>query len=105
MKRTIWPLVFYLVGFVGLLLLVCFGYIKPAAEALPHATGHEKLGLVAYARLLMMLTLFVLFVGLLLMFRAHRFFLPGEPNGPTKYTDAWAEAGKRAKPEDFKEPE
>ncbi len=43
--------------------------------------------------------LVMLFCGLVLMFKVHRFFLPRPktPRTQTKYVDAWAEAGKRAK--------
>jgi hypothetical protein len=46
----------------------------------------------------MAVILFILCVGILIVFRVRRFFFPQPSSVPqkTQYVDAWAEAGKRA---------
>jgi archaellum biogenesis protein FlaJ (TadC family) len=93
------PLTLYLIAFILILLLVVDYYLLPAADAIKHATPKEKHGLAAYSELLLAITLFILFVGLLLTFRIRRYFLPRKRDlaTKTKYVDAWAESAKRMK--------
>jgi hypothetical protein len=87
----------FLFGFAALLVIVTHFYLLPAMEAARVASPREKQGLVAYSRLLLVIVLFILFVGLIITFRIGRFFLPrhAPPATPTKYSDAWSESGKR----------
>src|SRR5947209_5840930 len=97
MRSRIWAAIFFLLGFVVLLLVLCYYYLLPAFDALKHATPQDKAKLRAWSALLLALVLVILISGLILTFRIGRFFFP-PPSGPrirTKHVDAWAEAGKR----------
>ncbi len=100
--RTYWAVAAFLTGFAILLALLLSYYLAPAMDAAKHATKHEKESLVAWSRLVLAIVLFVLFAGLLLTFRVGRWFLPkkSEPRSPTRYVDAWKEAGRRMEPPD-----
>ena len=97
--RTPWAVLLFLFGFTVLIVLVSYYYLLPAMEAALGATPREKRGLAAYARLLLVIVLFILFAGLIITFRIGRFFLPrsAPPPSTTKYVDAWAESAKRMK--------
>ena len=102
--RFPWATLAFLAGFAVLLIFISNWYLLPALEAARDATQEEKKGLTAHARLLLAIVLFILFAGLVLTFRVGRFFFPRTPavrTGPTQYTDAWAESGRRI---DFKSP-
>jgi len=102
--RTLWAVLLYLVGFAVLLLIVTRFYLMPTliAEHRAGVTPEQRRILVAHSRLVMVLLLVVLLLGLLLTFRIGRFFFPRhtEPRKPTKYVDAWEEAGRRLKLDD-----
>jgi len=102
--RTLWAVLLYLVGFAVLLLMVTRFYLMPTliAEHRAGVTPEQRRILVAHSRLVMVLLLLVLLLGLLLTFRIGRFFFPRqtEPRKPTKYVDAWEEAGRRLKLDD-----
>ena len=88
----------FLILFSGVLLLVSQLYLIPALRAAKDADPAEKRQLAAYATLILVVVLFVLFAGLVLTFRIGRFFFPRAPavrRKPTEYVDAWAEAGRR----------
>ena len=97
--RTPWAVLLFLFGFTVLLVIVSYYYLFPALEAAQVATPNQKRGLQAYSRLLLMIVLFILFVGLIITFRVGRFFLPRStpPPSKTNYVDAWAESAKRIK--------
>ena len=61
------------------------------------ATPGQKRELAAFSRLLLAIVLFILCVGILMIFRVRRFFFPraSAKRQKTEYIDAWAEAGKR----------
>ena len=102
--RSIWTLVAFLTSFTLVLIGICYVYLFPALEALKTATPAEKIRLRATATLLEAVLLLILFSGLVLTVRFGRFFFP-KPDSkrtPTKYVDAWAEAGKRMSTEDAK---
>jgi len=96
---TFWPALFFLVFFALLIVFVSNYYLLPALSASQSATQPARAHLRAEAALVLSILLVILFCGLVLMFKVHRFFLPGPkaPRTQTKYVDAWAEAGKRAK--------
>lgn len=102
--RTLLAVLIYLVGFAVLLLIVTRLYLMPTliAEHRAGVTPEQRRILVAHSRMVMVLLLLVLLLGLLLTFRIGRFFFPRqtEPRKPTKYIDAWEEAGRRLKLDD-----
>jgi len=98
-SRMLWGMIFYLIGFILLLLLVLHRFIIPAAAAANSADPRGRHIVGAFAWLVMALVLVYALAGLILVFRVGRFFFP-RPRGQrttTKYVDAWTEAGKRAK--------
>jgi hypothetical protein len=99
--RSTWAVLAFLLLFAILIVGVSEFYLLPALAAVKDANPVEKARLSAYSRLLLAVVLFVLFVGLVLTFRIGRFFFPraDAPKTPTKYVDAWTEAGRRIKPD------
>jgi type II secretory pathway component PulF len=95
---TFWPAMFFLIFFAILVVFVSHYYLIPALTAKQSATQPATNRLEAQAALILTILLVMLLSGLILIFKVHRFFLPGErqPRVKTKYVDAWAEAGKRA---------
>ena len=96
--HAIWAVLVFLVLFTILVVLVSHVYLLPALEAYQHATREQRRQMSVPALLLLSVLLTVLFSGLLLTFRIGRFFFPRTASKPTptKYVDAWAEAGRRA---------
>ncbi len=88
---------FFLLLFAFLIVGVSDFYLIPALSAAQVANHAQRLGLAAYARLLLTIVLLILFAGLVLTFRIGRLFIPRPPSPRvrTKYVDVWAEAGKR----------
>jgi hypothetical protein len=103
-RRIYWPTVAFMVGFGVLIVFISHSYLLPAMEAASKANPAEKKHLAAHARLLLVIVLVILVAGILLTFRFGRFFVPrqSEPAKPTRYVDAWEEAGRRASADDFK---
>lgn len=99
---TLWPALFFLIFFAFLIVFVSHYYLLPALSASQAATQPARDRLRAEAALVLTILLVMLFSGLMLMFKVHRFFLPRPrtPRTQTKYVDVWAEAGKRAKDPD-----
>jgi hypothetical protein len=95
----------FLIGFLVLLIAVSQYYLAPAADAARSATRPAQEYLGAQAALVTALLLIVLLVGLLVVVRPSRFFRPRDvqPRTRTKYVDAWAEAGRRARGQDAEE--
>ena len=87
----------FLGGFAVLVIFVSRYYLVPAMEAASRATGPERRILSAHSLLLLALLLVILLCGLMLIFRAGRWFLPRRParTPPTRYPDAWAESARR----------
>lgn len=87
----------FLAGFGALLLVVVHYYLIPALQAAGEATPRERRILSVQSRLVLALILFILLVGLILVFRIGRFFFPRhrQRNKPTNYPDAWAESARR----------
>lgn len=98
--RSAWAVLAFLLLFAILIVGVSEFYLLPALAVVKDANPVEKARLAAYSRLLLAVVLFILFVGLVLTFRIGRFFFPRSeaPKTPTKYVDAWTEAGRRMKP-------
>jgi hypothetical protein len=94
--RAPWALVIFLLGFFVLLIVVSHYYLLPALVIAQGATPSEKRWLSAASMLLMSVVLFTLIVGMVLVFRVRRYFVP-PPSVRTKtqYVDAWAESAKR----------
>lgn len=90
-------MVVFLAGSAVLIWLVSVRFLIPAMIAAQDATPAQKRELAAFSRLLLAIVLFILSVGILMVFRIRRFFFPrGTPTRQkTEYIDAWAEAGKR----------
>ena len=101
-RRSIWPTLWFLLGFAVLLILVSNYYLLPALDAWNSSTDPvgKKL-LSAHSALLLTILLLILLSGLLLTFRIGRYFFPRamRKRTHTKYVDIWAEAGKRTPPE------
>jgi H+/Cl- antiporter ClcA len=96
--RIIWATLAFMAGFAVLIAVISRWYLLPALDAANHATTDlEKRQLAAHARLLLAILLVILVAGILLTFRFGRYFIPraGEKARPTKYVDAWEEAGRR----------
>lgn len=95
---TTWAFLAFLLGFTVLLIFLCYWYLFPAMKAAADATPQEKRTLSAHAALLLAIVLVILVAGIVLTFRIGRFFFPGATpkRHRTSYTDAWAEAGRRA---------
>jgi hypothetical protein len=92
-----WGALFFLLLFAILIVGISDFYLIPAMSAAKGADHAQRMGLAAYARLLLTIVLLILFAGLVLTFRIGRLFIP-RPQSPrvrTKYVDIWAEAGKR----------
>jgi hypothetical protein len=87
----------YLLGFGVLLFFVIHYYLIPALQAAGQATPRERRILSVQSRLVLALILFILLVGLILVFRVGRFFFPRRRQRPkpTIYPDAWAESARR----------
>jgi uncharacterized BrkB/YihY/UPF0761 family membrane protein len=87
----------YLLGFGVLLFFVVHYYLIPALQAAGQATPRERRILSVQSRLVLALILFILLVGLILVFRVGRFFFPRhrKRQKPTNYPDAWAESARR----------
>lgn len=95
--RSVWPFVVFMGMFVILLSAVSKWYLLPALDAFNKGTPMERKLHAAHALLVMSLLLTILALCLVLMFRMGRYISPrgDRPPEKTKYTDAWAEAGKR----------
>jgi uncharacterized BrkB/YihY/UPF0761 family membrane protein len=87
----------YLLGFGVLLFFIVHYYLIPALQAAGQATPRERRILSVQSRLVLALILFILLVGLILVFRVGRFFFPRhrKRQKPTNYPDAWAESARR----------
>jgi hypothetical protein len=98
LRYSFWAMVVYLAGFSALISVVSHYFLIPAILAAHDATPAEKRLLSGSAALLMAVLLFILCVGILIVFRVRRFFFPQPTSAPSKtqYVDSWAEAGKRA---------
>jgi hypothetical protein len=100
--RIPWAVLIFLTGFSALLLLVCWYYLLPAADAFRSADKSGQHKLAATSSLVLAIILFVLIVGMMMTFRVRRFFFPKPTPKPTKteYVDAWTESGKRLQVDD-----
>lgn len=105
--RSTAAVIAFLALFFALLVFISNWYLIPSLTAFQQATHAEKRTLGAYAWLILMILLLILFAAMLLIFRVGRFFFPRPqpPRTKTTYVDAWAEAGRRASATDEAEPE
>lgn len=91
----------FLAGFAGLISLLSRYFLIPALLAANDATAAQKRQLSAVATLLLAVVLFILGVGLMLVFRVRRFFFPrstgSESRQHTSCVDAWSESARRMK--------
>lgn len=103
--RTPWSLLAFLLAYVVLLIVLSRVYLIPALQVIGSATEKERRLLSAHSLLLLAVVLFILGVGLVLTFRIGRFFFPRPTptRTQTRYVDAWAEAGRRAKADEDQE--
>lgn len=107
LRRTFWGAIAFLLAAAGLIAFVSIYYLIPAMSVVTQADGIGRRQLSAVSALLLLVILVVLFIGLLLVFRVHRFFLPhgsGEKVAPTQHIDAWAESAKRLKIDEAEDP-
>ena len=96
--RIVWATLAFMAGFAVLIAIISRWYLIPAWRAAGTATDElQKRQLAAHASLVLAIVLVILVAGILLTFRFGRYFVPrmGEKTHPTKYVDAWEEAGKR----------
>lgn len=96
--RIPWRVIVFMVAFAVLIAFVSRYYLIPAVSAAKDATPREKRWLMASARLLLAVILFIIVAGIFMTFRVGRFFFPrySRPaRTPTQYIDAWAESAKR----------
>ncbi|MDB5298139.1 MAG: hypothetical protein JWO31_4122 [Phycisphaerales bacterium] len=104
--RVLLRVVLFLCAFGLVLLAVAQLYLLPAVHAARDADAAQRRQLATSASLVLFVVLFVLFAGYLLTFRVGRYFFPKPPAArpkPTKYVDAWAEAGRRLQPAEDEE--
>jgi len=95
-----WAMVIFALGFSALILMVTHFYLFPAMQAAQGASVVEKASLRAHSSLLLAVMLFILLVGLLLVYRTGKWFRGQQAEQKrikTEYVDAWAEAGRRMK--------
>jgi hypothetical protein len=99
LRSTLWGTAAFLVGTAALIVILSHFYLLPAMEAAKNADTSGKRQLSASAALLLCVVLFVLAVGVLLVFRVRRMFTSSgtETREKTDYIDAWKEAGRRAR--------
>src|SRR5690242_21808927 len=64
LRRSLWAMTFFLLGFAGLIAVVAFYYLVPAIDAAHSADTAGRRQLSAFSMLLMAVILFVLLVGL-----------------------------------------
>jgi len=97
-----WAVLAFLLGFLALLVFVCFYYLLPALRVYQHASHADQQRLRAWSTLLLAILLVMLLCGLILTFRIGRFFFPraDRRRTHTRYVDVWAEAGRRFQPPD-----
>jgi len=92
----------FMVAFAILIIVVVRYYLLPAMAAATHASPHDRAVLRAHAALVLMVVLFVIFVGWAFTFRVGRYFFPRAGNikrpPATQYPDAWAESARRVQP-------
>ncbi len=95
-----WAFVAFLGLFCILLVLVTKLYLLRALADFNGADERGRKIIALHAMLLMSLLLVILALSLVLIFRIGRYFFPQryKARDKTKYTDAWAEAGKRMRP-------
>ena len=101
-ERKPWAILAFLVGFLVLLVFICFYYLLPALREYQHASHAYQQQMRAWSTLLLAILLIILLCGLMLTFRIGRFFFPRRDvrRTQTHYVDAWAEAGRRLEPPD-----
>jgi hypothetical protein len=94
----------FMVASAILIIAVVRYYLFPAMVAAKNATSADRAVLRVQAALLLIVLLFVIFVGWLFTFRVARYFFPrnrvNKRPPATQYPDAWVEAGKRMQPVD-----
>ena len=78
LRRTLWGMVALLCGFEALLAILTWYYLIPALQASNAADANQRRQLSALAMLLLAIVLVMLAVGLMLIFRIRRFFVPGK---------------------------
>ena len=98
LARSISGMIAFLIGSMVLVIVVSHHFLIPAILVSRDATPQEKRHIQAVATLLLTVVLFILGVGIVLLLRVKRFFIPSSQptRQKTEYIDAWAEAGKRA---------
>jgi hypothetical protein len=84
LRRTLWGMVAFLCGFEALLAILTWFYLIPALQASNVADANQRRALSAWSMLLLAIVLVMLAVGLMLVFRIRRFFLPSVPPYKTK---------------------
>src|SRR4029079_1940110 len=84
LRQSLWAMVVFLAGFSALISVVSHYFLIPALLASHDATPAEKRLLSGSAALLMAVVLFILCVGIMLVFRVRRFFFPSASPARTK---------------------
>lgn len=96
--RSIIGLGLFVTGAFIILYLTVSHYLLPALAAANNLEPSAKKHLAAISALVLAVVLTALVALAILVIRPGRFFLPGkgDDRSVTRYTDAWAEAGRRA---------
>lgn len=96
-RRSVWRFVAFLALFCILLGVVTKLYLLRALADFKVADERGRRILAVHALLILSLFLVILGCSMLMIFRMGRYFFPTRrpPEPKTKYTDAWAESGKR----------
>jgi hypothetical protein len=98
--QSIWAFIAFLALSFILLMLLTHVYLLRALADFKGADDRGRRLIGVHALLLLSVTLAILGLSWMLIFRIGRYFFPQkrEPMTKTQYTDAWAESGKRMKP-------
>lgn len=98
-RRPIASVVAFLLGFLALILVVCYKYLLPAARIARDINADERARkhLAAISSLVLVLVLFAVLAILIIAFRPSRWLFPrkSSPRIRTKYVDAWKESANR----------
>ena len=97
MLRSRPVLLVFLAAFGVVLVLAARFFLLPALSTSTLLDHAGRRALAAISILLLAILLVILFLGLLLIVRPARFFLPAKPSPrtTTRYSDAWAESANR----------
>lgn len=104
-NRFHWTIFWFLCGFIVLLVVISYWWLIPGLAAAADASPVRKNQLALLSLLLMLMLLTIIGSAMVLLFGVAKRVFPRKDalRSTTTYSDAWAEAGRRARvprPED-----